>query len=507
MKFVNYLKHKYNAYSILETEYLKKITFVFFIAFSISLRFIHFGEAIDDPHGWRQCDTANYIWDYYLNGVDFFKPAVCWMGGYKTLILEFPLTEALIAWLYQMFGPSTFIARLFFLSFYCLGVYYFYKICSFFLEKETAMLSVIIYTFLPLSYYYSRALHIDYFALSCAFAMHYYYTIGIQKQNKSNVLIGSIFATIAFLIKAPYSFSFCFPIAYLIWKEKKILFCLKWSILFVFPVVIFIWWIIKSKQINAMAPNWDFIPGYRKFDDNSKWYFGYFEHRFILRSWQTLFDRLMNDLCAGFMGAGVFIIGLCISILSKKYIQLWLWFFGVILYLLVFFNLNVIHNYYQIPFVPLISICMAIGIGFLSDFFAFKNSKILIKLFLLLVLCASGVSYSENKFFKREIIYENIANAIKDNTNDKDLLIVSCGGLSVHCPIILHRAKRNGWSIPSADLNESIVVKLCREGCRYIAFIDNTLPDNKFIDYLKLHKMKDIPLINGKHLYLIDMKN
>lgn len=113
--------------------------------------------------------------------------------------------------------------------------------------------------------------------------------------------------------------------------------------------------------------------------------------------------------------------------------------------------------------------------------------------------------YAESNFFKHEIIYENIAKCIEDNTKEDDLVIVSCGGLSVHCPIILHRAKRNGWSIPVAVINENIANGLKKEGCRYVAFIENEIPTNTFGDFLKLHPIKEIPISKGKRLFLVDL--
>jgi len=502
---LNSFKSKFGNYFTVGTDSFNFLIFLILIIVSISLRFLHFGEIIDDPHGWRQCDTANYIWSFYKNGVDFFHPSVCWMGGYKTLILEFPLPEAIAAWLFEIFGPSNMLARFVFLFFYCGGVYYLYKICSLFLDKQTSQLATIIYTFLPLSYYYSRALHIDYFALSFSFGMFYYYLVGIKSQSVKKIVIGSLFATVAFLVKAPYAIFFCIPIVYTITKEKKWLFCFKWGILFAIPVVVFIWWIMKSTYINSLAPDWDFIPGYRKFDDNMKWYFGAFEHRFIIRSWNTLINRFYNDLSGGFINIGLLIIGICVSIYKKQHVILWFWLISVIIYLIVFFNLNVIHNYYQIPFVPVFAIFMAIGIVFLSDYFKTKNFHQWIQLFLLGILIYFSVNFSEKKFFTQEKEHQFIGKCIEENTKENDLIIVSYGGLSVHCPIILFRANRNGWSIPIKDLTTKITYNLLIEGCRYLAIIDNQMPGGEFRNFLIFYKRKEIPLSDGKILFLIDL--
>jgi len=69
-----------------------------------ALRFLHFGPELDAPHDWRQSDTAWYILDFFRNGIDLLHPAVCWMGASDTVVLEFPLPEAMVAMVWQLFG-------------------------------------------------------------------------------------------------------------------------------------------------------------------------------------------------------------------------------------------------------------------------------------------------------------------------------------------------------------------------------------------------------------------
>lgn len=91
---------------------MKKQIFTLFFVIGIIVRFFHLGESMESPHLWRQSDTANYIWDFYENGINVFKPSVCWMGNHKTLILEFPFVEAIITFFYYIFGPSHTVAKI-----------------------------------------------------------------------------------------------------------------------------------------------------------------------------------------------------------------------------------------------------------------------------------------------------------------------------------------------------------------------------------------------------------
>ena len=74
------------------------------LALLVGMRFMHLSEAIEEPHSWRQCDTAQYIRSFQEEGIDLLRPSVCWMGNHKTVILEFPLPEAVVAIVQQVFG-------------------------------------------------------------------------------------------------------------------------------------------------------------------------------------------------------------------------------------------------------------------------------------------------------------------------------------------------------------------------------------------------------------------
>lgn len=483
------------------------MAFIVVLLISLALRFLHMGESIDGPHSWRQCDTASYIQNFYQDGVDFFHPAVCWMGGYKTLILEFALPEAIVAWSFDFLGASNFTSRLVFILFFCVGVFYFYKICRLMVNERTSQLATIIYTFLPLSYYYSRAIHIDFFALSASFAMYYHYSKGIANQSPKALAIGSFFAILAFLVKAPYAMPFVLPLLYQIYKEKKWSFCLKNSWIFLVPVIVFVWWVRQAAFINSQAPDWSFIPGYRKFDNNAKWYFGSFEHRFILRSWMTLGGRFIDELGVGIVGIMLLLAGMMHSWRKKQAPLLWFWLGGLVIYFFTFFNLNVIHNYYQIPFVPVFALFMALGINRLSDHQGSFLKRRLTFIGLVVALLLSCIYYSETLFFTRDTEYETIAAHIEKRSQPGDLVLVSHDDHSVHCPWILQRAHRNGWSVSPDILTDEIIHQLIAENCKHLAIIDDKIPLGLKSIITDGYAMETIDLKDekGKRLYWINL--
>ena len=147
-------------------DFLKKYGFVLLVFLLITTRLFHFPSEIDGPHTWRQAETAQYIYSYVNEGINILKPSVCWMGGHKTLLLEFPLPEAAIAVLYNIFGNHLWIARFFFLCFFSISAYYFYKSLKLIFSDFVPEIATLIYCSLPLSLFYSRAIHIDFFAIA-----------------------------------------------------------------------------------------------------------------------------------------------------------------------------------------------------------------------------------------------------------------------------------------------------------------------------------------------------
>jgi hypothetical protein len=136
----------------------------------------------------------------------------------------------------------------------------------------------------------------------------------------------------------------------------------------------------------------------------------------------------------------------------------------------------------------------------------FKIGKLLIVSLLLIGVFYQSIIFAEKEYFKIDEEQHIIGDYISKNTSEQDLVLVSVNGLSVHCPNILYRAKRNGWSVPIADINGKIVFNLMKEGCALFVIIGDTLPSEDLKKVYDYFYSTTIPMKNGKNLYLINFK-
>lgn len=469
------------------------------------MRFLYFGEALDSPHTWRQADTANYIHDFYENGIDLFHPSVCWLGGHKTLLLEFPLPEAIVAFAYQIFGESHVVGRAIFFLFFLGSLYFLFKIVDLLSGIKVARIASILYLLVPLSLFYSRAIHIDFTTIFLVHGAVYWLMLAYRKESYKFLIPAILLATLASVIKIPYLFYFVFPLVYFVIREKKLRFFLTTSFVYMVPVGVFMLWQHHVQQVNGSAPDWEFIPGYRKFNDNSHWYFGAFEQRLQGQHWQTIGERVLFEIL-GWSGLAFAMGGLIISILKKQWFYLF-WLIGTLVYVLIFFNLNHVHNYYQLPLIPICVIFVAQGIHLLSDKIG-KGGTVFVPLIVIGIGMESFL-YAEHNYYQIKHDQIEIGEIIRDNTETDDLVMINYGNTDNKCPNYLYRARRNGWQLLDYGLNASILYQLMKEGGDYFITVRNNEIQGELHQFLKSFPKQEFTLktINSKlYLYRLDVK-
>lgn len=477
---------------------MTKRIFLFLISIITLVRFFFIEEALLEPHAWRQSDTANYILSFYQDGIDLLHPTVCWLGGYKVLILEFPLVEAVVALFYHVFGPFHIVAKIVFLIFFLGSCYYLYQLIKYLYNEKIAQLTTLFYSLAPLSIFYSIAIHIDFAELFFVFGMAFYYLKGIDKGSTRDVIYGSLFAVIAFLTKIPYAIIFSLPLVYRVFEKKQLIFVLRHLLIFSIPISFFLFWQHHVETVNGAAPNWEYIPGYRKFTFNtgSGWYFGTIGQRLDITNWMTIGNRLFTEI-TGTLGVLLVFLGLFLGKINRF---LWLWLLATVVYVFIFFNLNLVHNYYQIPFIAVLCVFMAIGADEGRKWLGLINPLWFMVPIVLFAL--ESHSYAGMYYFQVRPMRVAIGEAINKSTKPEDLIIINHGKMDSKCPLFLYEARRNGWQVLTWKLDAALIFKLVGEGANYAAFIRDGELEQELTTAFKDYSVQEIDLIEGKKMFL-----
>jgi len=442
----------------------------------VAVRFRHMGETIAGPHSGRQCDTAFFALDFYRNGIDLLHPSMCWMGPHKTLAFEFPLPEAVVALGYHVFGPRHAVARAFTLL-ACLGsAWYFYLLVRYLRNARAAKLATLFYLAAPLALFYSRAMHIDFWAVLCAHAMLYYLLRGYDEERTGLIVAGTAFGTLAFLIKAPYAFYLFFPFGLHVLRRLRLKPLLRWAPIMVLPLLAFALWRWHVARVNAAAPDWDFIPGYAKFTMRADWFFGPLSQRLEIGNWLMLARRVVAAI-TGSLGAYLLLLGLIPWSRDRRGLAFfWVWLSGVGLCILIFFNLNLIHDYYQIPLLAPLAFFIAVALEalFLEPQRPGWLARVPLALTVLL-LVGTSVRKAEATYYEVDWVRVTAGQAIREHTPEDALVIASPSQANTWWwdARVLYRARRLGWNIRTDRLSEDNIGRLVALGATHLAIISD----------------------------------
>ena len=161
---------------------------------------------------------------------------------------------------------------------------------------------------------------------------------------------------------------------------------------------------------------------------------------------------------------------------GKKLISIWIWFSGVLIYILIFFNLNIIHNYYQIPLIAITSIFIAMVFMFIIR----KLNKIpeylriFFSVFIFAIFAVFSIIYAEKTYYKIDQICIEAGKIINAQTPAENCLLIAATAFpdtDCYDPRVLYRAKRIGWSINLKDMTTDLINNLKEIGATHLAVI------------------------------------
>jgi hypothetical protein len=436
-----------------------------------ALRLPHLGGPLDDPHSWRQCDTAFYSLDFARRGFDLLHPSVCWLGGHRTLIFEFPLPEAISGLLYRVFGRSETWDRLVGLAFFSIATLYLHLFVKRIATARAAWLTTLAWLALPLGQFYSRAAHVDFAATAGAHALLYHGARAARERRWDHAAGAAVGGALAALIKAPYLLPLLGPLGLLALSAEGLAGLALLGGALLVTVVAFKLWRSHVDAVNAAAPDWFFLPGYYKEVNPLWWYFGEWSQRLDRHSWAHVVRRLLGEVATP-PGVLMAFASPLARVPAVRGFRLGMrgvtfaWCAGTFVYLLVFFPLNVIHNYYQIPFLAPAALLIALGAEAMLERVRPVALIALVLFFGMAIVTPFRVGYYRVDWLRVE------AGRLIDSHVPQGELLIACDHASGYSdPRLLYRADRTGWSVAIPDLTPARVDALRKLGARHLAIV------------------------------------
>lgn len=472
-------------------ERLPTYGFLTLLAVLVLLRLPHLTGPLEEPHAWRQCDTAQYALNFYRDGFDLLHPAVNWMGAHRTLALEFPLPEALMAAVYRVAGPGEDRARVLTLLFFAAGTWYFFLLVRRLCGPWTAFGSAAAYAVLPLSWFYSRAVLIDFYVICIAHAWAYHWLRAVAERSTLHLVVGAVLLGLGALIKPHLLIPVGIPVLAVVGVRARhdlLRFAAAGAAALVLPAL----WRVYVEHLNQAIPDWWFLPDYFKHAGRVLYGF-YFGSMFLLPlqvSLPILGQRLGFEVLTP-LGLALFVLG-SVSLLqgrgerpaagSRTFFMLWL--VGSVLFVLLFYLVNVIHNYYQLSLLAPAALGIGAGLDLLRRM-RIGASHVPGRIAAVLAFCllaGSGWRYAETHYYRPQWELINAGRELQARIPQHALVVVSLELTDVRDPRTLYYARREGWSLPLKRLTPQILEALRKEGARYLAILAQTLPAN--LDFL-----------------------
>jgi 4-amino-4-deoxy-L-arabinose transferase-like glycosyltransferase len=423
----------------------KALLGIFFIA--LAFRLWGVTNPLLDFHAWRQTLTATLSYNFYAEGMNFLNPSPNRLNQLGAF--EFPLYTYIVAILYKVFGFHEIIGRLVAIAFSMGSIWFLYLLGKRYFDETSAMLACGFYAVLPFCVYYSRTFMPESAMLFFSISMLYMFTRWLDTGKWNHFFIASLLATLAFLVKLPTLYMGG-PLLFLAWNK------FRGKIIYQFPLYLFViltlappaLWYSYVSQLHyessgesnlwlSLITNWDVLS--------------------TLRYWKLIFWTRLVEKMFTFTAFPFLILGMLRARENKEQLVLHIWFFSVCAYFIIAARLNFMHEYYQVPIIPVG--CLFIG-KYLADFFRqrsntnWKADKKVWLVALMIVFIPLHSIYKLNNRLHFNDSYLKISTAVQQVTLKTDRLVVEDVSAS---PRIFYYSQRKGWGY---SLNDKILPSL-----------------------------------------------
>lgn len=443
---------------------------LFFGLVLFQVTFLHWSalRPLAGKHDFRQAQTNWPVKIWLEEGFRPFAPSVPIKGvAQESWLLEFPLFQWLVYFVSKITSlNSDYVARLMALSFAISIVAIIVQILNKQFENKFFLI-FFIFIFNPFFYYWSTTGLVDWLALFLGVVAGYLFLSNQSKKINFIYLITIILMSLGSMIKISHTF-YGFALVYLLSKYTSkehltfstIAFKEKLNLTFVFLISTFVF-LLWSRITSSMYDSMDSRSIWSVSSETFDWFFGATsQYVNILGNLGFILQRFLSTT----LPALIFVLMLFfVLIRTAKPLIVFLVVLLNLFYLALFINLNIVHDYYQIP---LTLFSATIFVLFLKYFFElFKpNTPNLLAAPLVVVFFASFLTFSTDmgqQYFQAVTSKSKSISSCPTNTQIKEPIFV----LRVEDPALFYHCNLKSFMV--AEGRESDEVNFEKERLEY----------------------------------------
>lgn len=418
---------------------------------------------LEAGHSWRQCTGLMVARNFYEVDASVFYPRTDLTNGKEGIVaMEFPALYYLVYLVSEVVGYDHWYGRLINLLVSSLGIWFFYRLLRSYFSQPIAFWSSLL-LLVSLWFSFSRKTMADTFCISVFFIALHYGLLFLKEGGVKNVLLYFLFALLGVLSKIPagiYAVLFVFPLVSGRWftARKGVFVFLSLVWLSAVYAWYFVWNVHLSKLegswYNAGMPIWQGL------------------NELVAHPQQTLSKFYFSGF-SSYILFGVFVAGVFILLKNREKRSV-----GIVALLSLVFLVYMLksgyyfhhHNYYILPFVPVMAFVAAHAI------IAIRNKKWALGLFI--IGATEALLNQQHDFFIHEDQkYKLKLEAVMNNVSaDSDLIAINGGG----DPQLMYFAHRKGWSFDAAFADDIKQLEhLGNEGAKWLV-IDRKTESRSF---------------------------
>lgn len=328
------------------------------LAVALLVRLYKIDRPLADWHSWRQADTASVARNFVKDGFTLFVPKYDDMSSQangldnpsRYRFVEFPIYNALVALVWKFTGVQIVYARLTTVFITLLSTLILYLLVRHFSSWQTAALSSFFFATIPYNVFYSSTILPGPFMVFALLSL--YISFAKWMDNDKNIwwlAISILFANLA-ILSWPIALFFMLPVLYLacVRYGPALIKIPRLWLFAAFSLAPFIAWRIWMTRFPEGIPNFQFLIN----EGNIRFKGAFF--RWII-------EERMGKLILSVTGFALFVVGIIKKPQNKEKLFYFSWLAATAVYFSVFASGNVRHDYYQVPFVPIAAVFMAIG--------------------------------------------------------------------------------------------------------------------------------------------------